>query len=869
MNRTILVALTFFPLFILGQDQQELLADEFDEVEHTIIQYSKEADSLFNKQYLSLALPIYLRIDSLSKQNNFENLETIKAILRRAEISKTTFTKESSEIAYELGIEALERAMKTNLTEGVHCSYVKLADYCQLTKRYDDAKEYVDKALQYYLQKKTINSEEEGWISRLYLIESAYYLEQDSAVKGKQSRYKAVSFLEGKNNDSEMAKAKYYYGHYLRDNEKDYVRAMVFLEDSKTLHQKIGKTDIELFHRCLRDLAICNDVLGNHEKSKTYYKQAYNLKIELNKKANRNTSRRLETKYQIEKKEQEIQLLTSQKQLAEQQKKSQRNILFGGIGITGLAGLFLFILFRNRKRTTDKLKELDHAKSKFFANISHEFRTPLTLIANPIEEVLEDMALSDKKREQFKMAKRNSDRLLSLVNQLLDLSKIDAGQLNLRIQKGNLTQLIAALAESFTYNAEQKQIDYSVTIAPTDQAVYYDKDAIEKMVVNLVSNAIKYTPKVGFVVCSAQIKDAHLILDVKNTGKGLTEAELKNIFQRFYQTSEDNVGTGIGLALVKELVDLHKGTISVDSKPDSWTSFTITLPVDKNSFKNEQFVETQETEVNIAPTLDHEDSEADDQFADSNLPILLIVEDNQDIRTLLRNTFESDYKVMTAEHGEAGIESALEHIPDIIISDIMMPVKDGIELTKTLKNDERTSHIPIVLLTAKAGDANELKGIETGADDYITKPFSSKILTTKVAKLIEMRQKLQSRYSQELVLLPKDIAVSSLDEEFLEKVQTVLDEKLVESSFSIDDFSKAVGMSRMQLHRKIKAITGLSAGDFIRSQRLKLAAQLLKNSDINVSQVGYTVGFNDHSYFTKRFKEAYHCTPTAYAKKHT
>ena len=215
------------------------------------------------------------------------------------------------------------------------------------------------------------------------------------------------------------------------------------------------------------------------------------------------------------------------------------------------------------------------------------------------------------------------------------------------------------------------------------------------------------------------------------------------------------------------------------------------------------------------------------------------------------------------------MEKALEQIPDLIISDIMMPEKDGIALTNELKNDERTAHIPIILLTAKAGDESKFIGIETGADDYITKPFDKKLLSLKVKKLIESRKNLQNRYSQELILTPKDIAITSIDEKFFEKVQTILDVKLVESSFSIEDFSKAVGMSRMQLHRKIKAITGLSASEFIRSQRLKLAAQLLKKSDINISQVGYTVGFNDHSYFTKCFKEAYKCTPTEYAKNNS
>ena len=578
---------------------------------------------------------------------------------------------------------------------------------------------------------------------------------------------------------------------------------------------------------------------------------------------------KLETKYQTKEKEQEIALLKSQNETVEQQKRNQRNLLLGGIGITTIVGLFLFGLFRNRQKTNTKLKELDTAKSNFFANISHEFRTPLTLITNPIERTLEEDNLSDTKRQQFEMAKRNSDRLLSLVNQLLDLSKIDDGQLKLQIEKSNAIKCINALSESFTYTAKQKNINYNLNIKPYTKDVYFDKDALEKIVVNLISNAVKYTKEKGTISCDVFIKNDTLHLKVKNSSKGLSPTEIKNIFHRFYQTNEKNNGTGIGLALVKELVELHNGKIDVSSMPNEFTTFSVTLPVDKNSFKNDQFVTSQKDTSVVIPNIGKTISIEDEEFTDTNQPILLLVEDNEDVRFLLKQTFEDTYNIITAPNGEKGIELALEHIPDLIISDIMMPIKDGIELTERLKNDERTSHIPIILLTAKAGDDNKLTGIKVGADDYITKPFNSKLLITKAEKLIENRRLLQQRYSQELVLYPKDISVTNIDEQFLEKVQTILDDNLLESSFSVTDFSEAAGMSRMQLHRKLKALTGLTTTEFIRSQRLKLAAKLLQTSDINISQVGYSVGFNDHSYFAKCFKDSYKCTPTEYAKRNS
>jgi len=858
MRKSIFIVFLILPVFIFGQNKEQDIIELMEG-------YVKKADSLYKTQDYGLALPIYLQVDSISKEKKIINHMSISSTLSRAEISKSTFTKESSQMAYRLGKEALEDAKEINSEESINLCYVKLADYAQLTRRIDESKQYVDAGLKYYI---TLNNGHEEKISRLYLMESACYNAKGEIDKCAESRLKAIQYLEDKNNDYEMAKATYYYGHYLRYKKEDYKNALPYLEESKTLHDKVNKKDNDLYHRCLRDLAMCYDVFDDHEKSKYYYKQAYNLNIELNKRANRNTSRRLETKYQSEKKEQEIQLLTSQKKLAEQEKKSQRNILLGGLGILGLAGIFLYLLYRNRKETSEKLRDLDRAKSKFFANISHEFRTPLTLITNPIESAIEDEELSHKKREQFKMAKRNSDRLLSLVNQLLDLSKIDAGKLRLQIQEGPITKHIAALADSFSFSTNKKDLNFLVNIEHSEVQTYFDKDAVEKIIVNLLSNAIKYTPKGGTIHCDALVNNGMFNLEIRNTGLGLTNEELKNIFQRFYQTSEDNIGTGIGLALVKELVDLHKGTIKVDSKPNMWTTFKITLPIDKASFKNDVFIASEKVNTNVVlPTeLAEETSE---ELSNNSLPILLIVEDNADVRILLKQTFEDHYSILTAENGHIGTTLAIDHIPDIIISDIMMPIKDGIQLTQELKNDQRTSHIPIILLTAKAGEENELTGVQTGADDYITKPFSSKILIAKVSKLIEVRRKLRERYSQELILIPKEIVTNNLDAQFLEKLQSILEEKLVESSFSIEDFSKALGLSRMQLHRKLKAITGLSASDFIRSQRLKLAAQLIKKSDINVAQVGYHVGFNDHSYFSKRFKEAYKCTPTEYAKKYS
>ena len=606
---------------------------------------------------------------------------------------------------------------------------------------------------------------------------------------------------------------------------------------------------------------------GNYSKAYHYIEEASFIEDSLREIQSAEKIKELESIYTTERKDKEIALLKSENELNEQKQKGQRDLLIGGLSLTTLAGFFLFFLYKNRQKTNNKLKELDTVKSDFFTNISHEFRTPLTLINLPIEDALQDESLSEEKKQKFAIAKRNSDRLLSLVNQLLDISKLDDGKLKLQIQKGNITLFISALSESYSYRASHKNIEFNVHIKPLNTNVYYDKDAIEKIVTNLISNAIKYTPRDGKIDCNVEVTNDELYFEIKNTGRGISKEELRHIFQRFYQTSEQNQGTGIGLALVKELVEFHKGSIEVKSMPNQWTIFNLTIPIDKNSYKEEEIVNHQIQEPNSTEITDEHFEDDGKEINDVNQPMLLIVEDNEDVRHILKDTFKDTYHIITASDGEEGVSLALKHIPDIIISDIVMPIKDGAELTKELKNSELTSHIPIILLTAKAGDENKLIGVETGADDYITKPFSSKILIAKVAKLIELRQNLQKRYSQEVILRPKDIAVTDLDEQFMEKVQFVLDEKLVEPSFSVEDFSNTVGMSRMQLHRKLKALIGLSASEFIRSQRLKLAAKLLKTSYINISQVGYSVGFNDHSYFAKCFKETYNCTPSEYANR--
>ena len=851
------IFLVILHTWLYGQDSQS--TDTKGLIEFNF----NEGESHFEKQDFIRAIPFFLKVDSLSKDFDIKNSTTITAMLRRAEISKLSFTYETTNMAHSLLYEALDVANEIHDEESEHLTYIQLADINQMIGEFGEAKKYIDLALPYFKRQDNYAK-----VARTLIMKTAYYSGLDSLNKAEKTYLDMIAYLSAKYHTLEKAKAIYYYGNFLRSKKNEYGKAIDQLETAKSLFQKVKRDSTELYHRTIRDLAFCHQQLGNYKKASTYYEAAYDLKIDLLEKFNRSTSKTLEAKYQTEKKEREIAILSSQNALIEQQKKSQRNRLIGGLGLTSLAGLFLFVLFRNRTKTHTKLKELDALKSNFFTNITHEFRTPLTLISSPIQEILAEPDLSPEKRSHFEMASRNTERLLSLVDQLLDLSKIDSGNRTLLLEKGKITQLIAAWSDSFSYLAKQKAISLDIAIKDKETEVWFDKDALEKIVVNLLGNAIKYTPTKGQIKVKASIENNFLKLHVKNTGQGLTKDEIDNIFNRFHQTNEQNEGAGIGLSLVKELTALHGGSISVKSVKDTWTSFDVTMCTDKSQFKNAVLKKPSVSQKKV-PSLvlnPNIDTESEPPI-ESGMPLLLIVEDNGDVRLLLSDTFKSDFQVITAKNGAEGIELALEHIPDLIVSDVMMPIKDGIELTKTLKQDERSSHIPIVLLTAKAGDDNELIGLHVGADDYITKPFNKKLLLSKVNGLIALRKKLQLRYSQEVVLRPKDIAISSVDERFLEKVQRVLDENLIESNFNSEAFSRAVHMSRMQLHRKLKALTGLTTSEFVRSQRLKLATHLLKQPQINISEVGYAVGFNDHAYFTKCFRETYQCTPSEFVKK--
>ncbi|WP_055395195.1 two-component regulator propeller domain-containing protein [Flagellimonas eckloniae] len=502
-----------------------------------------------------------------------------------------------------------------------------------------------------------------------------------------------------------------------------------------------------------------------------------------------------------------------------------------------------------KQEEANRFKKLNDYKSKIYTEIAHEFRTPLTLISGPIESKLSQTDISEEEISRFSMIERNTTRLTNLVDELLQLAKLEEGKFQLQKKWGNLGLFLKSTASSFSYEAEKHKMDFGYKVQDIPSALY-DGDVLDKIIVNLISNAIKYGKKGGKCGLTASLSDGILFLEISNDTK--TEIEdVQKIFERFYQTDKNSKGAGIGLSLVKELVKLYDGTIEV-LQNDGTIRFVVEIAIKTEHDR----IKTEPPKISKL--------EVKKDGENSNRPILLVVEDNVDVRDFITVEFGKSYKVIKAENGKIGIEKALEHVPDIVISDVKMPVEDGIALCNTLKTDERTSHIPIILLTASIDKQNELKGLKAGADDYVTKPFKIKILEKRVSNLVKSRKMLRQRYSQESFLKPKDLAITPTDEVFLNKVQEILDEHLVNPEFNAGKFSNLIGMSRMQLHRKLITYTGISTSGFIRSQRLKQAVQILKTSDATINEVAYTVGFNTPSYFIKCFKEVYKKTPTEY-----
>ncbi len=571
----------------------------------------------------------------------------------------------------------------------------------------------------------------------------------------------------------------------------------------------------------------------------------------------------LENRYKNKQAIEQIKNLTLQKELLQKTKNNQKWIFLTFMASLLFALGFVYNQYKSRTKISNELKKLNEMKLRFFGNISHELRTPLTLIKGPLDDILQKTQDENIKSDALLM-KRNSDRLTHLVEQILSLSKIDAGKFEIKAMQADLKDELNGIAQSFEYMFLEKNIHFDIDLEESG-LVWYDREIVEIVLTNLLSNAYKYTPESGNIVLKGNLVNNQYPISVQNTSEPITEKNLNVFLERFYSSATHvQQGIGIGLSLVKELCLLYNAKLNINKLSETQLEFTIYLPIEKSNFN--QFIEIAKVSKKNEPE-PIEISEI--SFNVNDKPLLLIVEDNEDMRQYIKSIFKENYKVETAKNGLEGVQMAQNSLPDLIISDVMMPEMNGFELCEKLKSETLTNHIPILLLTALSDEEHIVTGLEKSADDYIAKPFSAKVLKAKVNNLIHLRETLLTKYRAEIMIKPFDLVLKGGNRDFKEVLKNVIETQLTNPQFGVDAFCDLVAMSRTQLHRKLIATTGFSVTEFIKIHRLKMAAELLKDPNATISEVCYASGFNDTSYFSKQFKSMFGLSPLHYKENKT
>lgn len=525
------------------------------------------------------------------------------------------------------------------------------------------------------------------------------------------------------------------------------------------------------------------------------------------------------------------------------------------------------------KRLNEEVIELTNSRLVFFTNISHELRTPLTLIADPVEMLLEDSGIKGKSRELLKTVQRNAVALQQLVGNILDFRKIQNNKMELKLVRFDIVEALKVWIGDFKLTAERKKIKlhFNNDKFAGDNMIVADEEKIARVVFNLLSNALKYTPTGGDIFVDIATEGDKLRIDVRDTGKGIDKEEADKVFERFFQAKGAASGTGIGLALVKSFVELHNGEVKVESEPDKGSDFIVVIPrmqangtvvIDDDAEDNQSFAD--ESALQYIDDGDKHKGKVQQVVSEKiDKPTVLIIDDNNDIRQYERTLLQDNYFVLEASDGKEGIDVAKKEVPDLVICDVMMPVMDGLEFTHQLKTNTATSHIPVIMLTAKNLEEHRAEGYEHGADSYITKPFHSKVLLARIDNLLKQRNLLKSVY-QGSKEVEQEVEASKLDDrdkQFVKQLNTVIQQNLSNCEFGVEDIGKEIGLSRVQLYRKVKAITGSSVVDLLRKARLAKAKRLLESRSMSISEVAYDVGFSAPSYFTKCFKDEYNMLP--------
>lgn len=817
-----------------------------------IMCYSHIGSTFYSVQQLDSAMIYYLKGEKscavLNAPNNF--CASICKMIAKIHVHKDEYDK-----AINKYLIAQSQFKENGNIKAYNTTNTRIANVLTRIGEYDKAKQKLDSSYSYFKSK--------GYFPDLItcLFEmSNLAIEQKSYTRNLEI-CKEIEQLHSKNEvhlsrsiNNEFGKAYYFVG--------DFNRAILFLE--KAYKEALNKENNSKQENALFYLCKAYSKAGQFEKSTEYYEK-YIQVHEINEKLkSKEFTSDIEAKYQSKKQEQEIEILKSQNALAEEQKMNQLSLLISGVVISTLIGIIFFFLYYNKKKTSKKLQEIDLIKTRFFENISHEFRTPLTLIKLPLSQAISSNR--ELKEKDLNLMHNNASRLQNLIEDLLSLSELEAGKMKIKKTSQDPLVQINTLCSQFDSYAESKGISYQKVIERNSIKATYDKSVLDKVLSNLISNAIKYSENGGEVQVSAAVVDQSLVLKVSDKGDGISPEDQEKIFDRFYRVGESNngkQGSGIGLALVERLLKINNGSIKLTSKINEGTTFTAIIPLeDIIQLPFEPYSKTASkkkgTKKNTMDLLENVDL--------STKPKLLITEDNKELLEYISNLFKEDFQIINAVNGIEGMQKALEHVPDFIISDWMMPKRNGLEFCNEIKTNSITSHIPFLLLTAKSMVEDKIEGYEIGADAYFSKPFNFDELKSRINGLLKQRTLLYEKYRNLDAQLSAPVS-NSLDVKFWEEFKNYLKTNIQDSELSSSKIATHLGMSRMQLHRKLTSLTGQNLSAFIKNQRMNLACELLKDKSYRISEVCYEIGYEDKSAFARAFKKEFGLTPTQYRDK--